>query len=296
MENGVWTGQEPAFDHPFKVIEPLFEALPDHTIMYKLTKQLGFSDQLFKNIQVKGEKPLIGDITREFNRGMWTIGYTGHSPERLKRHQQNWHTFDFTTLEAKGGPAAGEYYDLPRPCWGTPELGHPGTPNLYDTSRSVAKGELNFRARFGVERKEVSLLADGSYLVGNEIQDGHPEFTADLLKILGWWDNLTAEEKELEDGSFGQDPTGRYQAQLRAVRQRQGPELGLDLSRPGADTSRAPIHQPPRSGGEISHLRRPQVLLPLVDPLRIHPGQGLLEGLPADHDQRAPGGIRGRRR
>jgi formate dehydrogenase major subunit len=28
---------------------------------------------------------------------------------------------------------------------------HPGTHVLYDTSKPVAKGGLNFRARFGVE-------------------------------------------------------------------------------------------------------------------------------------------------
>ena len=56
--------------------------------------------------------PLIEDITREFNRGMWTIGYTGQSPERLKTHMANQHTFDRTTLQANGGPADGEYYGL----------------------------------------------------------------------------------------------------------------------------------------------------------------------------------------
>jgi formate dehydrogenase major subunit len=50
-------------------------------------------------------EPLIEDITREFNRGMWTIGYTGQSPERLKLHMANQHTFDRTTLQANGGPA-----------------------------------------------------------------------------------------------------------------------------------------------------------------------------------------------
>ena len=30
---------------------------------------------------------------------------------------------------------------------------HPGTPVLYDTSKPVAEGGLNFRARFGVERE-----------------------------------------------------------------------------------------------------------------------------------------------
>ncbi|HID50214.1 MAG TPA: formate dehydrogenase, partial [Chromatiales bacterium] len=117
-----------------QVIEPLFESLPDHVIMYKLAKKLGFAAQLCKHIKVNNDEPLIEDITREFNRGMWTIGYTGQSPERLKRHQENWSTFDFTTLKAEGGPCDGDYYGLPWPCWGTPDMNHPGTPNLYDTS------------------------------------------------------------------------------------------------------------------------------------------------------------------
>ena len=54
--------------------------------MYKLSKKLEFSDQLFKNIKVENDEPNIEDILREINRGMWTIGYTGQSPERLKAH------------------------------------------------------------------------------------------------------------------------------------------------------------------------------------------------------------------
>ena len=183
-----------------KVIEPLFESLPDHTIMYKFAKKLGFGDELVKNIQVTDDEPLIEDITREFNKGMWTIGYTGQSPERLKEHQQNWHTFDYTSLEAKGGPANGDYYGMPWPCWGTAEMRHPGSPNLYDTSKEVARGGLNFHARFGVERDGVNLLAEGSWSKGAEIKDGYPEFSADVLKKLGWWDDLTAEEKQLAEG------------------------------------------------------------------------------------------------
>ncbi|MCP5425785.1 MAG: molybdopterin-dependent oxidoreductase [Gammaproteobacteria bacterium] len=183
-----------------KVIEPLFESKPDHTIMYLMAKKLGFADQLFKNIQVNNDEPLIEDITREFNKGMWTIGYTGQSPERMKLHQQNWHTFNTTSLKAEGGPADGDFYGLPWPTWGTPELKHPGTPNLYDTSKPVKDGGLTFRARFGVERDGVSLLADGSYSQGSEIQDGYPEFDHALLKKLGWWDDLTDDEKALAEG------------------------------------------------------------------------------------------------
>ncbi len=183
-----------------RVIEPLFESLPDHIIMYKFAKKLGFGNELCKHIRVNNDEPLIEDILREINRGTWTIGYTGQSPERLKRQQQNWHTFNTTTLRAEGGPCDGEHYGLPWPCWGTPELRHPGTPVLYDPSKPVAEGGLTFRARFGVERNGVSLLSDESYSKGSEIKDGYPEFTADMLKQLGWWNDLTEAEKAQAEG------------------------------------------------------------------------------------------------
>jgi formate dehydrogenase major subunit len=40
----------------------------------------------------------------------------------------------------------------------------------------------------------VNLLAEGSYNVGSEIQDGYPEFTFGLLKQMGWDVDLTPEE------------------------------------------------------------------------------------------------------
>ena len=177
-----------------KVVDPVYESLPDHVIIYKFAKKFGFEKEFFKNIKVNGEEPSIEDTTREFNRGMWTIGYTGQSPERLKAHMANQHTFDRTTLQAKGGPVSGDYYGLPWPCWGTAGLKHPGTPVLYDPSKPVAKGGLNFRARFGVERKGENLLAEGSFPVGNELKDGHPEFNMAMLKKLGWDKDLTADE------------------------------------------------------------------------------------------------------
>ena len=75
-----------------KVIDPSFDSLPDHTIIYKFAKKLGFADRMFRNITINGDEPLIEDVTREFNSGMWTIGYTGQSPERLKLHMENQHT------------------------------------------------------------------------------------------------------------------------------------------------------------------------------------------------------------
>ena len=187
-----------------KIFDPLFESKTDHEIIYLFAKKFGFADEMFKNIKVENDEPLIEDITREFNRGMWTIGYTGQSPERLKLHMANQQTFDKTTLLALGGPADGDYYGLPWPCWGTPEMNHPGTPVLYDTSKPVAEGGLCFRARFGVEREGDNLLAEGSYPVGSEIEDGYPEFTMGMLQKLGWDKDLTADERATIDAIAGE--------------------------------------------------------------------------------------------
>jgi formate dehydrogenase major subunit len=187
-----------------KVVDPVFESLPDHIIIAKFAKKFGFADELFRNIAMDAEdEPNVEDILRELNRGMWTIGYTGQSPERLKMHMANQHTFDRTTLQAIGGPADGDYYGLPWPSWGTAEMNHPGTPNLYDMSMPVSKGGLTFRARFGVERDGENLLAEGVASAGSEIQDGYPEFTMQMLMDLGWDGDLTPEERASIDAVAG---------------------------------------------------------------------------------------------
>ena len=179
-----------------KVFEPAFESLPDQTIMALFAKKFGFADRLLRNIALDGDEPVVEDITREINRGMWTIGYTGQSPERIKKHMENQHTFDKTTLQALGGPCDGEYYGMPWPSWGPPEMGHPGTPVLYDPSKPVSEGGLTFRARFGVEREGENLLAEGSFSAGSELTDGYPEFTMKMLMELGWDGDLTDSERE----------------------------------------------------------------------------------------------------
>jgi len=199
-----------------KVFEPLFEAKVDHEIMYLFAKKFGFDKEMFKNIKVEKNEPSVEDITLEFNRGMWTIGYTGQSPERLKAHMANQHTFDKVTLRANGGPCDGDYYGLPWPCWGTDKMKHPGTPNLYDTSKPVAEGGLCFRARFGVTAPEKyakgnpdadSMLAVESWPEGSEIKDGYPEITYAMLDKLGWTGDLTPEEKAaIEKVAGSNDP------------------------------------------------------------------------------------------
>jgi formate dehydrogenase major subunit len=209
-----------------KVIEPLFESKPDQTIMYLFAKKLGIADQLLgkkdgkQNIKVRNDEPDIEDITREFNRGTWTIGYTGQSPERLQAHMRNMHVFDVKTLRAKGGKDAktgyvldGDYFGLPWPCFGTDKIKHPGSPVLYNTSLHVMDGGGCFRANFGVEKDGVNLLAeDGSFSKGSDITTGYPEFDHVLLKKLGWWDDLTPEEKaEAEGKNWKTDLSGGIQ-------------------------------------------------------------------------------------
>jgi formate dehydrogenase major subunit len=195
-----------------KVIEPLWESRSDHMIMYQLAQKLGFGPELVKGYKlqkVKGmDEPMVEDILREINKSVWTIGYTGQSPERLKAHMRNMHLFDVKTLKSKGGKDketgydfGGDYFGLPWPCYGTPELKHPGSPNLYDTSKHVMEGGGNFRANFGVEKDGKNLLAeDGSHSKGADITTGYPELDHVLLKKLGWWDELTDAEKALAEG------------------------------------------------------------------------------------------------
>jgi formate dehydrogenase major subunit len=199
-----------------KVIEPMFESMPDHTIMQAFAEKFGFGTELSKNFKMidveragrKWKEPEPESILREINKGAWTIGYTGQSPERLKAHMRNQHVFDVKTLRAKGGidketgyVLDGDYYGLPWPCYGTPELKHPGSPNLYDTSKHVMEGGGNFRANFGVDREGANLLAeDGSHSKGSELTTGYPEFDHVLLKKLGWWDDLSEEEKKKAEG------------------------------------------------------------------------------------------------
>jgi formate dehydrogenase major subunit len=188
-----------------QIVKPIFESKDDLEVMYLIAKKCGFADEMFKNIKVENNLPLAEDILREMNRGSWSTGYCGQSPERLKAHMKNQAKFDLVTLRApKDDPeVGGDYYGLPWPCWGSPQVKHPGTPLLYNTNLAVMDGGGVFRARFGVEREEklpdgttrkVNLLAEGSYSKDSEIKDGYPEFTYGVLKKLGWDGDLTPEE------------------------------------------------------------------------------------------------------
>jgi formate dehydrogenase major subunit len=204
--SGSRTSSNRAIQWGEQIVKPIFESKDDNEVMYLLAKKLGFADQMFKNIKVENNLPSPEDILREINRGGWSTGYCGQSPERLKSHMANQKDFDMLTQKATTGPNAGDYYGLPWPCWGTPEFKHPGTPLLYNTNLSIKEGGGTFRARFGVEREEtlpdgskrkVSMLGNGYYSKDSEIKDGYPEFTLAVLKKLGWDKDLTEAELEV---------------------------------------------------------------------------------------------------
>jgi len=196
-----------------QIVKPIFESKDDLEVIYLVAAKLGFADKMFKNIKVENNHPEAEDVLREMNRGSWSTGYCGQSPERLKLHMANQKDFDLLTQRATSGPAKGDYYGLPWPCWGSPEFKHPGTPLLYNTNLSIKDGGGTFRARFGVERvvktkvmengqevekeQKFNLLAEGSYSKDSEIKDGYPEFTLAVLKKLGWDKDLTEAEMDV---------------------------------------------------------------------------------------------------
>ena len=192
-----------------QVVKPIFESKNDYEALYRLAGALDkaaekrnmpirFQGDLFKGIEVRGQEPVAESILREINRGAISTGYTGQSPERLKAHMAHQDKFDLVTLRAKADAPAeikGDFYGLPWPCWGTPEMRHPGTHILYNTNLHVKEGGGTFRARFGVERNGVTLLAEGSYSKGSEITDGYPEFTTAVMQRLGWDAEYTEAER-----------------------------------------------------------------------------------------------------
>lgn len=190
-----------------KISNAMYESKPDHEILFELAKRLGFYDELTRTIRDENDNIEWPEAaTREIASIVKSIGLTGWTPERLKRHQENWDKFDEKTLLGKPGtPVEGEYYGLPWPCW---TESHPGSPILYDIDTPVVRGGMGFRNRFGLEHNGVSqLAAKGSAPVGGAINDGYPEITkANIEAVLGI--KLTDEEREQMGASWATDDSG----------------------------------------------------------------------------------------
>ena len=306
-----------------QIVPPLFESKSDGAILYLLAKKLGYADQIFKNIKVENEQPFADDVLSEINRGGWSTGYSGQSPERLKAHLRNQAKFDPVTLRApKDDPeVGGDYYGLPWPCWGTPELRHPGTPVLYNTNLHVMEGGGTFRARFGVER-DVK-LPDGTVRKDNLLAEGS------LLRRLGdqgWVSRVYlrgAQEARLGQGpqtrgtcrhrtyrrhqpgcnlmvhrSVRRYPARGAGARMQSVRQCQGARHRMESARSRPGASRADLYGAAGAGREVSDLAERDAV-PLAElGLRCAEGrgrEGYCQAVPADPDLRPSGRIRRRR-
>ena len=190
-----------------QVCKPLYESMPDHEVLFELAKRIGFYDELTRTIRdADGKIEWPEAATREIANIVKSIGLTGWTPERLKRHQENWDKFDEKTLMGKEGTdVAGEYYGLPWPCWTEK---HPGSPNLYDISKPVMQGGMGFRNRFGLEHNGINqLAADGSAPAQGAINGGYPEITKkNIEEVLGI--KLTDEEREKMGATWATDGSG----------------------------------------------------------------------------------------
>ena len=188
-----------------KVVEPQYECKTDHDIMFEFAKRLGFYDEYTKALgDGKGKFEWPEDATREIARGIRSIGMGGHTPERLKKHQENWHMFEEVSI-AGMGPMKGEYYGLPWPCWNET---HSGSPILYNVNKPVSDGGMGFRLNWGVEKDGVSLLAgEGSAPIGSAIAKGYGPLTLEMLEKAGA--TFSEEEKVIVAGkNFATDLSG----------------------------------------------------------------------------------------
>ncbi len=190
-----------------QVVKPVHEAKPDQEIMFELAKRLGFYKEYTKSLgDGNGNFSWPEDATREINKNILTIGMQGATPERLKKHSDNWHLFSVKDLMGKD-TCANEYFGVPWPCWSE---NHPGSPNLYDTSKSVMEGGLGFRNGWTdknaegkvvtvYEKDGVNLMAgDGFAPVGSKVAGGYGEITPEELEKLGI--ALSPEEAEKVKG------------------------------------------------------------------------------------------------
>jgi formate dehydrogenase major subunit len=170
----------------YQVVEPLYESKPDQEIFFDLAKKLGFYDEYTKGMLIRDNKKTFTwpeDATNEIARIIKTIGLTGWTADRIKKHTDNWHMFDEVSLRGFG-PMKGEYYGLPWPCWTET---HSGSTVLYNINKPVAEGGMGFRNRFGLEHNGNDLLAaKGSAPKGSANPDGYAEVTAKNIEaVLG---------------------------------------------------------------------------------------------------------------
>lgn len=204
----------------FKVVDPLYESKPDLQIILELADKLGFGAEFKKYaLETYPDDPeeAVEVVAREISYGMLSIGMC-QPPERIKGHMEHSYTFDPVTLRANGGPYDGDYWGLPWPCWGVEVNGkfHPGTPILYDVSKSVMDGGHAFRVKWGTTAPDGQslLAADGVRLPGQDptIPGGYDQYSKDGIL---WLFDLTKGVIR-EALSRGLVPSGNGRARINA--------------------------------------------------------------------------------
>ena len=177
-----------------QIVKPIFESKDDNEVMYLLAKKLGFADLMFKNIKVENNLPVPEDILREINRGGWSTGYCGQSPERLKSHMANQKDFDLrhaegqrpvrpraTTTACRGRAGARRSSSIRarhalqhQPC----DARTAAARSAPASASSAIKTKVMENGARSRRRSKHNLLAEGSYSKDSEIKDGYPEFTS----------------------------------------------------------------------------------------------------------------------
>ena len=239
-----------------KVIEPLWESRSDHMIMYQFAQKLGFGKELVKNYKmqkVKGmdEPDARGHPARD---QQVLLDHRLHRPEPGAAARRTCATWERSTSrrsrpravkdKVNGYDLTGDYFGLPWPCYGTPELKHPGSPNLYDTSqaRDGRRRQLPRQLRRGARRQEPAGRGRLAF-AGRRHHDRLPgtrPAAAQEARLVGRTHRRREEGpgrgQELEDRPLGRhDPRVHEEPRLPSVRQRQGARRGVEL--PGRDSA-----------------------------------------------------------
>lgn len=191
-------------------------------IMSLLADALGLADPFLKNIRVVDGAPNLDDVSAEMRRGLISLGYTGASPDRIRAQMRRASDFDEATSRAASGPHKGEYYGLPYPCWGKPDMpmasggagaartGHPGTPILFDVAKPIEDGGHCFWGRFGAERDGRTILADVKGPKTSHFPLGYVEFFMIHLINLGWSKELSDTERRTIEQIEGNSTSWRF--------------------------------------------------------------------------------------
>ncbi len=148
-----------------QIVEPIFECRDDYDGDVRLGEASSASPtEMFKNIAVDNGKvvgrghPARDQPRRLVHRLLRPVAGAAEGAHAQPGASSTWSP---CARQAGTPEVGGEYYGLPWPCWGTPEMQHPGTHILYNTDAHVKEGGGTFRARFGVERNGETLLAEG---------------------------------------------------------------------------------------------------------------------------------------